>query len=67
MFPSNVSGKYMTVLLKKKFPLTKCKHLRTPNNLSIYVGVHIIYEISPFLLLRLYPWWNNPNVIHSPY
>ena len=48
MFPSNVSARYMTVLFKKKFPLTKYKCLRTPNNLSIYVGVHIIFEISPF-------------------
>ena len=39
----------MTVLLNKKFPLNvKC--LRAPNNLSVYVGVHIIYEIPPFFV-----------------
>lgn len=54
MFPSSVSGRYMTVLLNKKFPLNvKC--LREPNNLSVYVGVHIIYEIPPFFVSETLP------------
>ena len=44
----------MTVLLNKKFPLNvKC--LRAPNNLSVYVGVHIIYEIPPFFVPETLP------------